>query len=435
VIQPATPQPQATTAAARGEGVVVGIDVSAKTLAVATRADNGRVYVREVPNTPTSHASLCARLAGSGAKVCLEATGIYHLDVARALKGADGVEVMVVNPRAAHNFASAMSKRNKTDVSDAEVLLAFAERMEWVPWQAPSEAAFDLRTICRHAVSLRQALAADKARLARTKATSVIASAVADDIVDGMAQVEKRIEKLQAACLDLIGQDPVLSRQLARLCTIPGLGPISAVQLLSELAVLPGDMSAKQWTAHAGLDPREHQSGTSIDKAARISRAGNRYVRRALYMPALVALQYSPHVKAFYEGKVMSGKPKKKAIVAVMRKLLHAIWGMMRSDADWDGQRFHVLATATATAPVSDSDAPQVKTEVASSTAASRDAAPSCQSPEPPPERRPPIAHASAVPPRAAAGKGAPKHGGTTGRRVAASAQTRPLPAASTVAC
>ena len=256
----------------RAEGALVGIDVSAKTLAVATRASNGRVYVREIPNSPASHKSLCVQLAGSGAKVCLEATGIYHLDVARALHGTDGIEVMVVNPRASHDFAGAMSKRNKTDISDAEVLLAYVERMEWEPWQAPSEAVFELRTICRHAVSMRQALAADKARLARSRATSAIARVVTDDIVIGIAQLEIRINKLQAASLALIEQDPALSASLARLCTIPGLGPTSAVQVLSELAVLPGDMTAKQWTAHAGLDPRQHQSGTSIDKANNDSR-------------------------------------------------------------------------------------------------------------------------------------------------------------------
>ena len=396
----------------RAEGALVGIDVSAKTLAVATRASNGRVYVREIPNSPASHKSLCVQLAGSGAKVCLEATGIYHLDVARALHGTDGIEVMVVNPRASHDFAGAMSKRNKTDISDAEVLLAYVERMEWEPWQAPSEAAFELRTICRHAVSMRQALAADKARLARSRATSAIARVVTDDIVIGIAQLEIRINKLQAASLALIEQDPALSASLARLCTIPGLGPTSAVQVLSELAVLPGDMTAKQWTAHAGLDPRQHQSGTSIDKAPRISRAGNRYIRRALYMPALVALQYSPHVKAFYEGMVERGKPKKKAIVAVMRKLLHAVWGMLRSESDWDGQRFHPLPAKEAQAAALD-----------------------CQSPEPPAELHPPIAHASAEPARAGAGKGASGLSLLTKRRAENSAKTRPLPDASTVAC
>ncbi len=110
-------------------------------------------------------------------------------------------------------------------------------------------------------------------------------------------------------------------------------------------------------------------------------------------MRALVALQSSPHVKAFYEGKAMNGKPKKKVIVAVMRKLLHAIWGLLRSEADRDGQRFHALATACAAAPGSAGDAQEVKAEVASSTAASPDTAPACQRSEPPASLSSPIAY------------------------------------------
>ena len=163
------------------------------------------------------------------------------------------------------------------------------------------------------------------------------------------------------------------------LCTTPSVGPLSAVQLLSELAVLPADMTTKQWTAHVALDVREHRSGTSIDKAPRISRAGNAYLRRTLFMPVLVALQHSPLVKAYFERLVARGKPKMKAVVAVMRKLLHAKWGMLRSPSVWDGERF------CATVVVSEATASRL--------------------PQPPAERRLPIAHVSSAttmgPPRA----------------------------------
>ena len=107
--------------------------------------------------------------------------------------------------------------------------------------------------------------------------------------------------------------------------------------------MLPSDMTARQWTAHVGLDPRRRQSGSSIDKPAAISKAGNRYLRRALYMPALVAIRHDVHVRGFYEQLLARGKAPKQAIVAVMRTLLHAMWGMLRSRSRWEGARFRTV--------------------------------------------------------------------------------------------
>ena len=113
---------------------------------------------------------------------------------------------------------------------------------------------------------------------------------------------------------------------------------------MGELAILPTDMSARQWVAHAGIDPRQFKSGTSVDKPARISKMGNRRLRAALYMPALVAIQNEPNVRAFYEKLLARGKKPLQAITAVMRKLLHAIWGMLHYDCDFEGERFYRLS-------------------------------------------------------------------------------------------
>ena len=102
-------------------------------------------------------------------------------------------------------------------------------------------------------------------------------------------------------------------------------------------------MTVRQWVAHAGLDPRHAESGSSLHKPARISKAGNKYLRAALYMPALVAIQHEPNVAAFYDKLVASGKTKMQAIIAVMRKLLHAIFGMLKHGADFDGRKFYAM--------------------------------------------------------------------------------------------
>lgn len=286
------------------------------------------------------HAMLLKRLAGSVRRVCLEATGIYHLDIALTLHQADNVEVMVANPRAVHDFAGAMMTRNKTDSSDADVLLAFADRMPWHAWQPPSTTCFELRAMCRHGVSLRERLVAEKSRISRSRASNALPQWILEDIEEGITQLQARIDKLDAHAATLIAADEKVAERFQLLLSIPGIGQTSGTQVLSELAVLPADMTARQWVAHAGLDPRRHQSGSSIDKPARISKAGNRYVRRALYMPALVAIRHDARVRAFYDQLVARGKAPRQAIVAVMRKLLHAIWGMFKSKSRWEGERF-----------------------------------------------------------------------------------------------
>ena len=125
---------------------------------------------------------------------------------------------------------------------------------------------------------------------------------------------------------------------------MPGIGHTSALSLLAELAALPADMKPPQWVAYAGLDPRARESGTSVQGSRRITKAGNAYLRAALYMPALVAIRHQPQVSAFHTKLIEAGKKPLQAIVAVMRKLLHAIWGIWRYDQDFDGEKFYKAA-------------------------------------------------------------------------------------------
>jgi transposase len=129
-------------------------------------------------------------------------------------------------------------------------------------------------------------------------------------------------------------------RQRFELLTgIPGIAQIGALQLLGELALLSPEMSARQWVAHSGLDPARQQSGTSIHKPSRISRAGNRNLRRVLSMPAPVAIQHDPHLKAFYRNPVARHKAKMQALIAVARKLLRAIYGIFKSNTPYNGAK------------------------------------------------------------------------------------------------
>jgi transposase len=321
-----------------------GVDVSAKTLE-AIRRRGARVEKQRFDNTAAGHRAMLKWL-GKGAKVCLEATGVYHLQLALALR-AGGVLVMVVNPRVAKDFGRALSNRSKTDKVDAETLLEYLERMDFVEWQAPRETVLELRELGRRITELVRVNVDEKNR-AHAKNSSRISRAVLDDVNAHILQVEKRIKRIEAAAIDLIKGDPDLLEQFKILKGIRGVGARSAILLLTELAALDPTMSVKQIVAYAGLDPRRYESGTSVDKPPRISKTGNARLRAILFMNALSAVRHDRGARLFFARLVARGKKKMQALVAVMRKLLHGIWIVLHRRIQFDGAVLFAASLAQA---------------------------------------------------------------------------------------
>ena len=327
---------------------LVGIDVGARNLKLLIEGARKQQGL-ELPNTASGHRQLIRRLTkgGCSARVALEASGIYSLDLALALHRAPRIEVMVVNPRAARDFAKAFLLRSKTDDLDASVLLEFVRRMPFVSWQPPRQAALALRAFARRIAALVKIRSQEKNRLHAAEHCREMPAAIRRDIEVNLRHLERRIQRLEEQAVDVVWEDRVLRHDLVVLTSIRGVARASALQILAELRVLPDDLSPRQWVAHAGLDPRTFESGESVAKPARISRVGNRYLRSALYMPALVASRYEPHVKAFYDELIARGKKPKQALVAIMRKLLHSMHGMLSSGTDFDGEKFRALPQGT----------------------------------------------------------------------------------------
>jgi transposase len=215
--------------------------------------------------------------------------------------------------------------------------------MPFKAWTRPSPACRDLRAISRRIESLTKNATQEKNRLHAADAFDEMSEVVRNDIEVNIRHLEKRIERLRDQALELIEEIPELANNFGHITSIKGIADAAGIQILAEIAVLPKDMSVREWVAHAGLDPRQFQSGTSVNKPARISRRGNMHIRRGLFMPALVAAQHEPHVKAFYEKLLANGKTKMQANVAVMRKLLHAIYGMTKHDRDFEGEKFYAI--------------------------------------------------------------------------------------------
>ena len=332
-----------------------GIEVSAKELVVRLRRQAELEPWRNFTNTPAGHKILLRHLrrAGRLVRVCLEASGLYGLDLALALSAQPGIEVMVANPRAVRHFATALMQRSKNDQLDAGVLEQFAARMPFRAWQRPSPAALALHALARRLGQLVEMQTAEKNRQHAAELSQAIPAAIRRDLARSLRAQARAIERLTREARKVIAPEPDLTERFALLDSVPGIAETSALQILAELAVLAPDLEARQWVAYAGLDPREYRSGTSVHKKTRISKAGNKYLRRALYMPALVAVQHDPHLRAFYQHLLARGKFKMQALVAVMRKLLHAFHGMFKTHQPYDGAKlFQLQSTSAQEAPL-----------------------------------------------------------------------------------
>jgi transposase len=316
-----------------------GIDVSAHELVVALRQSNHDLSPESFPNTPAGHRSLLAWLHGRGpaVRITLEATGVYSLDLALFLASSPGVELAVVNPKLIRRFAESLDERSKDDPLDARVLREYTARMPFRPWPPPSPAQLALRDITRHMLATTAVRTATRNRLHAARSTRSTPACVRSELERTLRQIAASLLRLQRQARALVAQDPTLESQFQLLLSVPGIAELSALQLLAEVGLL-GDRNVRQWVKHAGLDVRHYRSGSSVCRLPHLSKCGNRSLRRALFMPALVASRCDPSLRAFYQHLLARGKRKRQALAALMRKLLHAIFGMFRHQHPYRGE-------------------------------------------------------------------------------------------------
>jgi transposase len=331
--------------------VFCGIDVSAATLSVAVESGpEWKLSQREFANSAAGHRQLMSWLGKNRClvRVTLEATGIYSVDVALALEEAEGFAVQVLNPKKASDFARSLG-RSKTDKTDAAALAEYSRRMEFVAWKRLSRQVLELRALGRYMATLGEEHARLKNRLHAAEASRTTPRCVREDLKRTMSGIQRRLLKLRREARVRIESQAETHRKWLRLLAIPGIGELSGMQILAELAGMDEQMTVRQWVAHSGLDPAHRTSGTSVNKASRISRQGNRYLRKALFMPALTGSRFDPHLKAFYLRLLARGKTKLQALTAVARKMLHAIYGIFKTDTPYDGSKlFPAIAAACA---------------------------------------------------------------------------------------
>jgi len=329
--------------AQKAEKILAGIDVGAEELVLVIRRDGISDKARKFANNPVDHVRLVKKLLTLGeVTVCLEATGVYHFDLSIAIHDA-GIKLMVINPKASHNFAKALMKNSKSDAIDAETLAIYAERMDFVAWIRPSKEKIATRSLSRRINTLTRQKAASKNHLHALKASGENSEAVLADARLAISQLEQRIDDLTKSALVMIDKYPEIKHIFNLLLTCTGIAETSGIALIGEILLLPPGLTPKQWVKSAGLDPRIFESGKSVHKQARLAKAGNSRLRSALYMPALSAKQHDRHIKAYAQHLTDKGKKPLQVICAIMRKMLHAIHGMLKNNQPFDSSRFYAL--------------------------------------------------------------------------------------------
>lgn len=301
----------------------IGIDISKDHLDVHRLPGDER---RRFDNSKAGHKALIRWIGDTPARVVYEPTGYYHRALERALAAA-GMPIAKVNPRQARRFAEATGNLAKTDALDAAMLTRMGAVLSLEARPVPSAIINDLRDLR----TARNALIKDQVA-AQTRAKAITLPLLKRQNAARLKQIEAQREAIDAEINALIQGNSDLAQRFAILCSIPGIAEVSAAMLLIEMPEL-GSLNEKQVAALAGLAPIARQSGNWKGKS--FIRGGRQQVRQGLYMPALVAIRFNADLKAKYEQLIKAGKAPKKAITAVMRKLIILANALLKKGRKW----------------------------------------------------------------------------------------------------
>lgn len=301
----------------------IGIDVSKAKLDVHRLSDGA---YRIFDNTPSGLKALREWLvATQPARVVYESTGPYHAMLERHCAG--HLPLVKVNPLQARRFAQSLGSRAKTDKVDAAMLARMGEMHALQPDEPASQEQHELREL----QVARMALVKDRTRLVNRHKTQTV-TLVRKLTKDRLHQIKGQLAKIEAEIEARLRSAPKSARAKDILRSIPGVGEISAAAILIECPEI-GTMGRKQIASLAGLAPMTRQSGQW--KGHAFINAGRKFLRDALYMPALVATRFNPDMKAKYDSMRNAGKPAKVALAAIMRKLIELANALIKADRKW----------------------------------------------------------------------------------------------------
>jgi len=318
----------------------VGIDISSQDAQVAIQLTEAQMSRLCIPQTPAGFERLVTALHTAGCQpsrslVVMEATGVYWMRLAVYLHQA-GWQVSVINPAQAHYFARALLQRSKTDQIDACTLSILAARLQpalWQPASATLEAVYQRLSQRDACLSMIQQ---ERNRLHALTQRPLPAPQVVQRLQDHIAFLTAQIAQLDAELQQLIADDPAWQSTAALLRSIKGFGPVVTHWLMTATHLFTACESPEQIASYAGLVPRLFQSGSSIHARPALGFAPHDRLRQALYMASLSAVQHNPIIRAFYHHLLDQGKPKKVALCACARKLIHIAWAVVIKQQAFD---------------------------------------------------------------------------------------------------
>ncbi len=324
---------------------VVGIDVDMKNLVVSLGRlhENleAEVFAHKVfPNNTKGFSALTSwakeRFDDSIKPLFLmEATGVYHESLAYYLVES-GHEASVVLPNKISNYARTLDVKTVTDKTSSEAIARFGLERKLELWQRPNPVLKRVKQLCRERDQIVSERTLVKNQLHAEKSE-------AQPNKSSIARMNKRVEILNkqekeiGKELDgLVKQDQKLSEDIKLIRTIPGVGTLTAATILAETNGFNLIRSSRQLTSYAGLDVKEKLSGASVKGKPRISKRGNKFLRKCLHMPALAAIRKDAHFKALFARLVSKHGIKMKAVVVVQRKLLELTYTLIKNKSEYD---------------------------------------------------------------------------------------------------
>jgi len=312
-------------------GSILGVDIAKKKFEVALLI-NGKLKHKVFTNDEEGFEELELWLKKQGANhvhVCLEASSTYGDELAAYMHDA-GHSVSIVNPARIKGFAQSELMRTKNDKVDAGLIARFCLAMHPEPWTPAPPEMRQLQSLVRRVDALINMRTQELHRLGTAH------KAIEHSIREHVAYLDTQIDVLKRQIADLIKNDPDLKAKKDLLKSIPGIGEATIAAILAELHMFERYDSVGKVVAFIGLAPRQFISGSSIKGKPRLSKVGHARLRKALYMPALVSIQCNPIIQVFYHRLKENGKNGKVVVCAIMRKLVHLIFGILKSGRPFD---------------------------------------------------------------------------------------------------
>jgi transposase len=269
----------------------------------------------------------------------MEATGVYHESFAYFLNDT-GMTVSIVLPNKISNYMRTLELKTITDKTASEAIAQFGLERKLEQWYPPKDVFKKMRQLCRERDQLVQERTMIKNQLHAEQSEAKPYKKSITRIKKRIDLLNKQEKEILAEINDIIKEDEALRTTIILLCTLPGVGLLTAAIVLSETNGFDLIRNKKQLTRYAGLDVKDKQSGTSVKGKPKISKKGNRYLRKSLHLPALTAIRIDDRFKAIFVRLVSKHGIKMKAAVAVQRKLLEMMYTLYKNNKPYDKNYF-----------------------------------------------------------------------------------------------